>query len=238
MTSILSVREITSGYQDVVVLRDVSLEVAPGEIVAVVGANGAGKSTLLRTISGLIRPRAGSIVFEDKEIAGTPAHRIVEERLILVPEGGRLFPFMTVQENLELGAHNSHARPDMADMLAAVMDRFPILAQRRRQQAGSLSGGERTMCAIARGMMSKPRLMMMDEPSLGLSPLMVKHVFSLVAELAASFSIPILLVEQNVNEALKMAARAYVVEQGRIVRSGTGAELLADAGVRKAYLGA
>lgn len=238
MTSILSVREITSGYQDVVVLRDVSLEVAPGEIVAVVGANGAGKSTLLRTISGLIRPRAGSIVFEGKEIAGTPAHRIVEERLILVPEGGRLFPFMTVQENLELGAHNSHARPDMADMLAAVMDRFPILAQRCRQQAGSLSGGERTMCAIARGMMSKPRLMMMDEPSLGLSPLMVKHVFSLVAELAASFSIPILLVEQNVNEALKMAARAYVVEQGRIVRSGTGAELLADAGVRKAYLGA
>lgn len=238
MTSILSVREITSGYQDVVVLRDVSLEVSPGEIVAVVGANGAGKSTLLRTISGLIRPRAGSIVFEGKEIAGTPAHRIVEERLILVPEGGRLFPFMTVQENLELGAHNAHARPDMANMLAAVMDRFPILAQRRRQQAGSLSGGERTMCAIARGMMSKPRLMMMDEPSLGLSPLMVKRVFALVGELAASFSIPILLVEQNVNEALKMAARAYVVEQGRIVRSGTGADLLADSGVRKAYLGA
>jgi len=237
MTPMLAVADVWSGYGDATVLRGVSLEVAEHEIVAVVGANGAGKSTLLRTISGLITARQGTVRFAGEDITRRRADQIVDRGLIMVPEGGRLFPFMTVRENLELGAHNPTARPQMARGLDEVFDWFPVLAERRTQLAGSLSGGERSMCALARAVMSRPKLQMLDEPSLGLSPLMVKRVFGIVADLAARLSITIVLVEQNVNEALKMAGRAYVVEQGRIVKSGDGATLLADPSVRRAYLG-
>ena len=237
MTPMLAVADVWSGYGDATVLRGVSLEVAEHEIVAVVGANGAGKSTLLRTISGLITARQGTVRFAGEDITRRRADQIVDRGLIMVPEGGRLFPFMTVRENLELGAHNPTARPQMARGLDEVFEWFPVLAERRTQLAGSLSGGERSMCALARAVMSRPKLLMLDEPSLGLSPLMVKRVFGIVADLAARLSITIVLVEQNVNEALKMAGRAYVVEQGRIVKSGDGATLLADPSVRRAYLG-
>jgi branched-chain amino acid transport system ATP-binding protein len=233
----LEVADVWSGYGDATVLRGVSLEVAEHEIVAVVGANGAGKSTLLRTICGLITARQGTVRFAGDDITRRRADQIVDRGLIMVPEGGRLFPFMTVRENLELGAHNPTARPQMARGLDEVFEWFPVLAERRTQLAGSLSGGERSMCALARAVMSRPKLLMLDEPSLGLSPLMVKRVFGIVADLAARLSITIVLVEQNVNEALKMAGRAYVVEQGRIVKSGDGATLLADPSVRRAYLG-
>ena len=237
MTPMLAVADVWSGYGDATVLRGVSLDVAEHEIVAVVGANGAGKSTLLRTISGLITARQGTVRFAGEDITRRRADQIVDRGLIMVPEGGRLFPFMTVRENLELGAHNPTARPQMARGLDEVFEWFPVLAERRTQLAGSLSGGERSMCALARAVMSRPKLLMLDEPSLGLSPLMVKRVFGIVADLAARLSITIVLVEQNVNEALKMAGRAYVVEQGRIVKSGDGAMLLADPSVRRAYLG-
>jgi len=237
MTPMLAVADVWSGYGDATVLRGVSLEVAEHEIVAVVGANGAGKSTLLRTISGLITARQGTVRFAGEDITRRRADQIVDRGLIMVPEGGRLFPFMTVRENLELGAHNPTARPQMARGLDEVFEWFPVLAERRTQLAGSLSGGERSMCALARAVMSRPKLLMLDEPSLGLSPLMVKRVFGMIAELARTLSITIVLVEQNVNEALKMAGRAYVVEQGRIVKSGDGATLLADPSVRRAYLG-
>ena len=237
MTPMLEVADVWSGYGDATVLRGVSLEVAEHEIVAVVGANGAGKSTLLRTICGLITARRGTVRFAGDDITRRRADQIVDRGLIMVPEGGRLFPFMTVRENLELGAHNPTARPQMARGLDEVFEWFPVLAERRTQLAGSLSGGERSMCALARAVMSRPKLLMLDEPSLGLSPLMVKRVFGIVADLAARLSITIVLVEQNVNEALKMAGRAYVVEQGRIVKSGDGATLLADPSVRRAYLG-
>jgi branched-chain amino acid transport system ATP-binding protein len=237
MTMLLDVQGIGSGYGDVPVLADVSLLVGANEIVSVVGANGAGKTTLMSTIAGLLSCTAGTIRFDGEPIEKLPAHRIVTRRLVMVPEGGRLFPFMTVLENLELGAFNATARPTLKLSLDDVLAHFPILAERRTQLAGSLSGGERQMCAIARAMMSQPKLLMLDEPSLGLSPLMVERVFELVLSLARQKGIAVLLVEQNVGDALGMADRGYVIERGRVVKSGTGQELLADADVQRAYLG-
>ena len=235
--ALLDVQGIGSGYGDVPVLSDVSLSVGANEIVSVVGANGAGKTTLMSTIAGLLICTAGTIEFDGVRIEKLPAHRIVTRRLVMVPEGGRLFPFMTVLENLELGAFNGTARPALKASLADVLAHFPILAERRSQLAGSLSGGERQMCAIARAMMSRPKLLMLDEPSLGLSPLMVERVFELVLSLARRKGIAVLLVEQNVGDALGMADRGYVIERGRVVKSGTGRELLADTDVQRAYLG-
>lgn len=237
MSALLDVKAIGSGYGDVPVLSDVSLSVGANEIVSVVGANGAGKTTLLSTISGLLACTSGSIQFDGELISALPAHAVVTRRLVMVPEGGRLFPFMTVLENLELGAFNTSARPELRSSLDDVLTLFPILAERRDQLAGSLSGGERQMCAIARAMMSRPKLLMLDEPSLGLSPLMVEKVFELVLSLARSKSIAVLLVEQNVGDALGMADRGYVIERGRVVKSGAGQDLLADADVQRAYLG-
>jgi len=237
MSALLEVEGIGSGYGDVPVLADVSLKVASDEIVAVVGANGAGKTTLLSTIAGLLACTAGSIRFAGEAIERMPAHAVVTRRLVMVPEGGRLFPFMTVQENLELGAFHAGARPNLKASLDDVLTHFPILAERRAQLAGSLSGGERQMCAIARAMMSQPRLLMLDEPSLGLSPLMVERVFELILTLVKQKGIAVLLVEQNVGDALGMASRGYVIERGRVVKSGSGATLLADADVQRAYLG-
>jgi branched-chain amino acid transport system ATP-binding protein len=237
MTVVLDVKQIGSGYGDVPVLSGVSLQVEAEQLVAVVGANGAGKTTLLRTISGLLPASTGSIAFEGAEIAGVPAHKIVPRGLVLVPEGGRLFPFMTVLENLELGAFNTTARPALLSALDDVFELFPVLAERQAQLAGSLSGGERQMCAIARAVMSQPKLLMLDEPSLGLSPLIVERVFEIVVSLVEKKRISVLLVEQNVGDALKMASRAYVMERGRIVKSGVGSDLLEDPDVQHAYLG-
>ena len=237
MTGLLDVQGIASGYGDVPVLSDVSLSVGADEVVSVVGANGAGKTTLLSTISGLLPCTAGTIHFGGEAIGGMPAHDVVIRRLVMVPEGGRLFPFMTVLENLELGAFNASARPALKESLEDVLSHFPILAERRQQLAGSLSGGERQMCAIARAMMSQPKLLMLDEPSLGLSPLMVERVFELILTLVRQKGIAVLLVEQNVGDALGMANRGYVIERGCVVKTGTGEALLADADVQRAYLG-
>jgi branched-chain amino acid transport system ATP-binding protein len=237
MSALLQVDGIASGYGDVPVLGDVSLTVAADEIVAVVGANGAGKTTLLSTIAGLLACTAGRIRFDGEAIETLPAHSVVTRGLVMVPEGGRLFPFMTVLENLELGAFNASARPSLRASLDEVLTHFPILAERRQQLAGSLSGGERQMCAIARAMMSQPKLLMLDEPSLGLSPQMVERVFELIVSLAREKGIAVLLVEQNVGDALGMASRGYVIERGRVVKSGAGEALLADADVQRAYLG-
>jgi branched-chain amino acid transport system ATP-binding protein len=237
MSTLLDVKGIGSGYGDVPVLHDVSLSVGANEIVSVVGANGAGKTTLLSTISGLLPCTSGTVTFDGEEISRLPAHTVVTRRLVMVPEGGRLFPFMTVLENLELGAFNTSARPSLKASLEEVFGLFPILAERRQQLAGSLSGGERQMCAIARAVMSQPRLLMLDEPSLGLSPQMVERVFELIVSLASSKGIAVLLVEQNVGDALGMAHRGYVIERGHVVKAGSGQSLLADPDVQRAYLG-
>ena len=237
MSALLNVDKISSGYGDIPVLRDVSLQVGANEIASVVGANGAGKTTLLRSIAGLLPCTHGTIQFGRQRIDGLPAHQVVVRGLVMVPEGGRLFPFMSVQENLELGAFNSSARPQLKASLEEAFELFPILASRRDQLAGSLSGGERQMCAIARAVMGQPKLLMLDEPSLGLSPLMVERMFEIIAALAQSKKIAVLLVEQNVGDALEMANRGYVVERGRIVKTGSGRDLLADPEVQQAYLG-
>lgn len=237
MTALLDVEGVFSGYGDIPVLSDVSLTVGKDEIISVVGANGAGKTTLMRTISGLIHATQGTVRFDGVSIVGLPAHDVVVRGLVMVPEGGRLFPFMTVRENLELGAFNASARPAMAAALEEVYALFPVLAERRDQLAGSLSGGERQMCAIARAVMSRPKLLMLDEPSLGLSPLMVERVFELILSLVQRKNLAILLVEQNVGDALAMAHRGYVIERGRVVKTGSGQSLLNDPEVQQAYLG-
>lgn len=237
MSDLLNVDKISSGYGLTPVLRDVSLYVDTGEVVAVVGANGAGKSTLLRTITGLLQPSHGDIVFDGAHINGLPAHAIVGRGLAMVPEGGRLFMFMTVLENLELGAFGPAARGDTQRSLDEVMALFPILRERRTQLAGSLSGGERQMCAIARALMSRPRMLMLDEPSLGLSPVMLEKVFELIRMVVASRDLTVLLIEQNVADALEIANRAYVIEGGKIAKTGPGAQLLHDPDIQRAYLG-
>jgi branched-chain amino acid transport system ATP-binding protein len=237
MSGYLSVERVSAGYGLAPVLRDVSLHVDKGEVVAVLGANGAGKTTLLRTIYGLIAPTRGRVVFEESAIGGMPAHRIVRRGLAMVPEGGRLFPFMTVKENLELGAFNPSSRAATPRNLEEVLELFPFLAERGAQLAGSLSGGERQMCAIARALMSHPRLLALDEPSAGLSPVMVEKVFEFIRSVVASRDLTILLVEQHVEDALEIANRAYVIERGEIVKTGTGSALMKDPDIQRAYMG-
>lgn len=237
METLLTASAVSSGYGEVPVLSGISLEVGAGEVVSVVGANGAGKTTLLLTVSGHLRARAGAVRFAGADITGEPPHRTITRGLVMVPEGGRLFPFMTVRENLELGAYHRTARRQLRRNLDEVMTLFPRLAERRGQLAGRLSGGERQMCAIARAVMSEPRLLMLDEPSLGLAPIMVEHVFELIQSLARAKGLSILLVEQNVADALYMSDRAYILEHGRILQSGPGRSLLGDAAIQRAYLG-
>lgn len=236
MEALLTVKDVSSGYGDVAVLHDVSLTVGDGEIVSVIGANGAGKTTLLLTISGHLRLRTGRITFAGTDIGHEAAYETVTHGLVMVPEGSRLFPFMTVRENLELGAYHAGARPHLRASLAEAMTMFPILAQRQNQLAGHLSGGERQMCAIARAMMSKPRLLMLDEPTLGLAPVMVERIFELILALVKAKGLTVLLVEQNVANALQMCQRAYVMERGAITKTGAGNALLEDADVRRAYM--
>ncbi|MFN0318443.1 MAG: ABC transporter ATP-binding protein [Burkholderiales bacterium] len=234
---LLEISNLHAGYGLAPVLHDISLHVDSGEVVAVIGANGAGKTTLLRTIAGILAPAQGSVTFGGHSTGGMPAHALVERGLALVPEGGRLFAFMSVLENLQLGAFNPASRAATQETLAEVMALFPVLRERQNQLAGSLSGGERQMCAIARALMSRPRLLMLDEPSAGLSPVMVEHVFDMLRSVAASRGLTVLLVEQHVEDALGIAQRAYVIERGRIAKTGTGASLLGDPDVQRAYMG-
>ncbi len=236
LPEVLEVHEVSAFYRDLQALWNVSVEVKKGELVVLVGPNGAGKTTLLRTIVGLHRPASGSIRYGSEAIHALPAHRIVERGIILVPEGRRLFSGMTVLENLELGAFTPRARREKEKTLRWVLEIFPILAERRQQVAGMMSGGQQQMLAVGRALMGLPRLLMLDEPSLGLAPLVVEMIFEVVQNINRS-GVAVLLVEQNVRAALELAHRAYILEQGRIVGQGTGAELLTDQNVQQAYLG-
>jgi len=232
----LKVNNINVYYGSIHAVKDVSFEVHQGEVVTLIGANGAGKSTILQTVSGLLRSKTGSVEFLGEQLDGIPAHKVVNKGLAHVPEGRRVFQQMTVEENLEMGAYT---RPniEIADSIADVYERFPRLKERRKQIAGTLSGGEQQMLAMGRALMSKPQLLMLDEPSMGLAPLLIEQIFSIIKELHAAGT-TILLVEQNAQMALSVADRGYVLETGRLVTTGTGAELLNDDAVKKAYLGA
>jgi branched-chain amino acid transport system ATP-binding protein len=237
MTPLLEVRDLDFAYGDVQVLRGVSLAVNAGEIVTLVGSNGAGKSTTLRNISRLLRPRAGSIVFDGHDLTRLFSHQVVELGVVQVPEGRRVFPEMTVLENLRMGSYVKTARPERERNLERGLVLFPRLRERIGQLAGTLSGGEQQMLAIARGLMAKPRLLLLDEPSLGLSPLLVRTIFDTIAQINGQGT-SVLLVEQNVFQSLRIAARGYVLEIGKIALSGTGAELLSNDQVKAAFLGA
>ena len=233
---ILKVDNIDVYYGSIHAIKGVSFEVREGEIVTLIGANGAGKSTTLNTVAGLLRPRGGEISFLGESILRTPASRIVSRGLSLVPEGRRVFLRMSVEENLEMGAYTRPSSETAEDM-EKVFGLFPRLRERRRQIAGTLSGGEQQMLAMGRALMSRPRLIMMDEPSMGLAPILVEQIFDIIRDLHAAGS-TILLVEQNAQAALSVADRAYVLETGRVVLSGSGSELLASEDIKKAYLGA
>lgn len=231
----LTIKNITAGYDDVTILRDVSLTVPAGEIIALIGANGAGKTTTLRTISGLLRPSQGAIQFENQDIHTMPTHKIVAAGLVQVPEGRHLFSDMSVMENLELGSFR-RGKAARKGTLKQVLEMFPRLQERRNQMAGTLSGGEQQMLAIGRALMTLPKLLMLDEPSLGLAPLIVQDIFRIVQEIRETGT-TVLIVEQNAVQTLNIADHAYVMENGRIVLEGTGQDLLANAEVRSAYLG-
>ncbi len=232
----LKVDNVNVFYGDLQVLWDVSFEVRAKEILVLVGANGAGKSTTLKTISGILGPRSGAVTFDGARLDQMPADKVIRHGVVHVPEARRLFREMSVEENLVMGSLAPEAKRKRADTLEWVYGLFPRLRERRKQAAGTLSGGEQQMCAIGRGLMSQPRLLMFDEPSLGLAPILVQDVFEMVKRINES-GVTVLLVEQNVRQTLAMCHRAYVLENGRIVLSGTGQELLNDGHVKEAYLG-
>lgn len=232
----LRVTNLAVSYDGIPVLRDVNMEVKEGQLVALVGANAAGKSTTIKAISGLVKKDEGKVIYKDQDITNWPPHKIVELGIVQVPEGRRLFPEMTVMENLELGAYSPRARKKIKQSLELVFSLLPELKDKQKQLAGSLSGGQQQMCAIARGLMSCPELLMLDEMSLGLAPLVVKRLFELITDIVRQGT-TILLVEQNVKHALAIADAAYVLENGHIVMSGKASELLGDPRLRKAYLG-
>lgn len=232
----LIIEGLEVAYGDAVVLRDIALEVNQGEIVALVGANGAGKTTLLRTASGLHRAKSGSIHFEEQAIDRWHPHQIVDAGLVQVAEARKLFPHMTVLENLEMGSFIRRARIHRSESLERVLGLFPVLAERTGQDAGTLSGGEQQMLAIGRALMTQPTLLMLDEPSLGLAPLIVKDIFQVVEEISRDGT-TILIVEQNAVQTLNLADRGYVLENGRVLMSAPSKELLADENIRTAYLG-
>ena len=235
MEPILKVSDITVYYGAIHAINGVSFEVNPGEVVTLIGANGAGKSTTLQTVSGLLHSRTGSIEFLGENLMGVPAHKVVAKGLAQVPEGRRVFLQMTVEENLEMGAYTRSGGDIDAD-LEKVYAYFPRLMERRRQIAGTLSGGEQQMLAMGRALMSRPKLLMLDEPSMGLAPILVEQIFKIIQTLHEAGT-TILLVEQNAQAALSIADRGYVLETGKIVTSGTGTELLASPEIKKAYLG-
>lgn len=232
----LEIKNLSAYYGDMQVLFDVSLEVRDGELVTIVGANGAGKSSLLRAVSGLMPKATGDISFDGQPILGHDTHEIVECGVVQVPEARQLFPFMSVADNLRLGAYAAHARPHIDESLEYVYSFLPVLKERSKQLASSLSGGEQQMCAIGRGLMARPKLLMLDEPSLGLAPILVQRCFEVIREIQGQGT-TVLLVEQNVKHALEIADRGYVLESGQVVLEGQGSELLCDERVRQAYLG-
>lgn len=232
----LSINNVDVYYGNIHALKDVSIEVNEGEIVTLIGANGAGKSTLLKAISGLLKPKHGTILYFSQQIGGKPAQSIVKNGISHVPEGRRVFANMSVEENLELGAYLRKDRDGIKKDLTHVFELFPILNERRKQQSGTLSGGEQQMLAMGRALMARPKLLLMDEPSMGLAPLMVQAIFNIIQTVNHEGT-TVLLVEQNANMALSIANRAYVIETGRIVLSGTASELQASEEVKAAYLG-
>jgi branched-chain amino acid transport system ATP-binding protein len=232
----LSLVDVSAGYSSFRALFGVSLEVGAGETVGVIGPNGAGKTTLMRVISGLVAPFAGAVTLEGRAIGGLPAHRIVEHGIAHVPENRRLFPRLTVEDNLRIGAFIASARDHFSEQLARVYDLFPRLRERKDQPAGTLSGGEQQMCAIGRALMSRPRLLLMDEPSAGLAPLVVQQVFELIRRIGAE-GLTVLIVEQNVQQVLEVVDRAYVLEAGSIRLAGKADELKHNDFIRKAYMG-
>ena len=234
MAAMLKVNDIHVYYGKIHAVKGVSFEVNEGEIVSLIGANGAGKSTILKTVSGLMHPKSGTIEFMGKDIAHMEPNKIVTKGLVHVPEGRRVFAHMSVMENIEMGAYILGKAPEEA--VEDVFTRFPRLKERRKQEAGTLSGGEQQMLAMGRALMSRPKLLMLDEPSMGLAPILVEQIFDIIRELHAAGT-TILLVEQNAQAALSVADRAYVLETGRVTLSGTGKELMASDAVRKAYLG-
>ncbi|WP_138933053.1 ABC transporter ATP-binding protein [Roseovarius arcticus] len=232
----LELKGIHSGYGATTILHDVSLKVTEGEVVTIVGANGAGKTTTLRTISGLIKPTAGSIHFDGQDITQLSSHEVVDLGITMIPEGRQLFPDMTVRENLKMGAYRKGARASQSELMEEVLELFPRVKERLEQKANSLSGGEQQMVAIARGLMAKPRLLMFDEPSLGLAPIIVSQVFEVIDSIVKTGA-TVLIVEQNVFHTLKAADRGYVLENGEIVLTDDADALLENPHVRKAYLG-
>jgi branched-chain amino acid transport system ATP-binding protein len=232
----LTLDKLNFSYGDMQVLWDIDLQVNEGEIVTVVGANGAGKSTTLKNISRLVKPASGSIIFDGVDMQGLESHQVVERGIVQVPEGRKIFPEMTVLENLRMGSYIAAARKDRETNVERVFQMFPRLKEREKQLGGTMSGGEQQMLAIGRGLMANPKLLLLDEPSLGLSPLFVKIIFEIIQEIN-KLGVTILLVEQNVFQSLKIASRAYVLETGRVVLSGTGSELLSNDHVKKAFLG-
>ncbi len=233
----LDVRNIDVFYGDVQAVWDVSFDVGDREVVTLIGANGAGKTTILKTLCGLLKPRQGQILFDGEEVGGRPPYELVARGLVLIPEARQLWPAMTVRENLEMGAYSRSARPERSRSLEAVFAMFPQLEKRSRQKAGTLSGGEQQMCAIGRGLMARPRLLLLDEPALGLAPLLVKEVFAALKRIREQ-GVTVLLIEQNVPHALALADRAYVLETGRVTLAGSCADLARDPRVQEQFLGA
>ena len=234
--AMLEIKDLEVYYGMIQAIKGISFEVNEGEVIALIGANGAGKTTILHTISGLIAPKKGSITFEGQEITKIPAHKIVENRLAQVPEGRRVFPSLSVLQNLKLGAYTRKDKKEIDDTLKMIYERFPRLEERKNQPAGTLSGGEQQMLAMGRALMSKPRIILMDEPSMGLSPIFVNEIFDIIKQVSASGT-TVLLVEQNAKKALSIADRGYVLETGKIVKEGKASDLLNDEAVKKAYLG-
>ncbi|MEU9847600.1 ABC transporter ATP-binding protein [Streptomyces sp. NPDC047985] len=236
MTTLLEVQDLRVAYGKIEAVKGISFTVQAGQIVTLIGTNGAGKTTTLRTLSGLLKPAGGSIVFDGQPLGNIPAHKIVSLGLAHSPEGRHIFPRLTITENLQLGAYLRNDKAGIEQDIQRAYDLFPILGERRKQAAGTLSGGEQQMLAMGRALMCRPKLLMLDEPSMGLSPIMMQKIMETIAELKAQGT-TILLVEQNAQAALSLADQGHVMEVGRIVLSGTGADLLHDESVRKAYLG-
>ena len=234
--AMLEVKDLQVYYGVIQALKGISFHVNQGEVIALIGANGAGKTTTLQTLTGILSPKSGSIVFEGKDLTRTPAHKIVEMGMAHVPEGRRVFADMSVYENLLLGAYTRKDKAEIAESLASVYKRFPRLEERKGQRAGTLSGGEQQMLAMGRALMSKPKLILMDEPSMGLSPILVEEIFHIIREISAGGT-TVLLVEQNAKKALSIADRAYVLETGNIVLSGDAKEMMNNESIKKAYLG-
>lgn len=234
--AMLEIKDLEVYYGVIQAIKGVSFEVNKGEVIALIGANGAGKTTILHTISGLISPKSGSIMFEGKDITKVPAHKIVSMGMAHVPEGRRVFTEMTVYQNLKMGAYTRKSKTEFDETLKMVYERFPRLEERKNQIAGTLSGGEQQMLAMGRALMSHPSIILMDEPSMGLSPIFVNEIFDIIKSVSETGT-TVLLVEQNAKKALAIADRAYVLETGNIVRSGVASELMNDDSIKKAYLG-